>query len=308
MKRYFLYTIIALAFFSCEEILIEEDLSDGIVTITAPSDGTTVANTSVNFSWNAVDQATSYRLQIAYPSFESPVQVVEDTTVTKTNFSTTLVKNDYEWRVRAQNSGSETAYTMASFRVIEAADFAARELLLISPANNAFNNTSDITLQWESVADATLYRVQLLDASNAVIQEETLTATSLQLTFPEGVTKWQVRAENSTQNTLYFTRAITVDTMAPNVPVAVTPANEAVFTDPVINFTWTREIVEGTTEFDSIYIYSNPQLSELVTKDQVTSPSEITLDAGNTYYWFLKAFDQAGNQSAASNTLEFTIN
>ncbi|WP_299223306.1 hypothetical protein [uncultured Aquimarina sp.] len=309
MKKQFLYiSTLFLTLLGCEEILFEEDLTGDIVTIIAPSDGSQVESTSVSFSWDAVDQATSYRLQIARPTFENAVQIVEDTTVTLTNFSITLVKNDYEWRVRAQNSGSQTEYTTAGFSITESEDFSAREVLLSSPEDNAIINTTSVTLQWETVTDAITYRIQLLDESDQVIQENTATSTSIQLTFPEGVTKWQVRAENDTQSTLYFSRSLTVDSMNPAKPETTAPANQAVLTDTAVSFSWTREAVEGTTEFDSIYVYRNEQLTDLVIKDRVTSPSEITLDASNTYYWFIKAFDEAGNQSEASDTFNFTIN
>jgi len=309
MKKHLLYSaIVLLTLFSCEEILFEEDIRDNIVTIIAPTDGSRVESTSINFSWNTVAEATSYRLQIAQPSFENASQIVEDTTVTVASFSTTLVKNDYEWRVRAQNSSSETIYTTAGFSIVESEDFSAREVVLSSPGDATITNNTSVTLQWGAVTDATSYRIQLLDSNDAILQEETATGTSMQLTFPEGVTTWQVRAENNTQNTLYSTRTLTVDSMNPQKPVATAPINEAALTTTTVSFTWTREAVEGTAELDSIYIYQNEQLTQLVTKNQVTSPSEIALDAGNTYYWFVKGFDEADNQSEASEVFSFTIN
>jgi len=96
--------------------------------------------------------------------------------------------------------------------------------------------------------------------------------------------------------------------MNPQKPIAVTPANQTALTDTAVSFSWTREAVSGTAEFDSIYVYRNEQLTDLAIKNRVTSPSEITLDASTTYYWFLKAFDEAGNQSEVSDTFNFTIN
>ncbi len=309
MKKYITYSIfLILPFLSCEEAFIEEDLSDDIIAIIAPRDGSEIEDASINFSWEGVDQATSYRLQIARPNFENAAQIVEDTIITTTNFNTSLTKNTYEWRIRAQNSGSATAYVLAGFSVIEPTDFSSRQVLLESPANDLITNDAAITLEWQVVPDANSYRVQLLDGSNAVIQEETLNGTSIELTFPEGTTQWQVRAENATQNTLYTTRSLTIDTMEPNVPTITAPANDATLTDTAVSFTWTREAVTGSTEFDSIYIFEDQAMTQLATKDRVTSPSEITLDASKTYYWFLKAFDEASNESDASATLRFTIN
>ncbi|WP_103069711.1 fibronectin type III domain-containing protein [Aquimarina sediminis] len=300
--------VLFIVFMGCEEVLFEEDLTEAKTILIAPSEGATVENTSVTFSWEAVDQATEYRLQLAQPNFENASQVVVDTTVTTTSFNTTLVKNGYQWRVRAQNSGSNTSYTTASFTVIESEDFSAREVLLIAPQNNGIINATAANLQWQAVTDATLYRVQLLNESDEVISDKTTTNSSLSITFPEGVTKWQVRAENNTQSTLYTTRTLTVDSKNPKKPVATAPVNDASQSATTVTFSWTREVVEGTAEFDSIYIYKDQQLTQLATKDKVTSPSDIDLEAGTTYYWFLKAFDQAGNQSESSDVLRFTIN
>ncbi len=309
MKKYILSGLLMITtFYGCEEAFIEEDLSDDTTAIIAPKDGSQIEDTSINFSWEAVDQATSYRVQIARPNFENAAQIVEDTTVSSTNFSTSLTKNAYEWRVRAQNSGSETPYVMAGFNVIEPTDFASRKVLLVSPENELATNEPEITLEWQVVPDANTYRIQLLNTSDEVIQEETTNETQITLIFPEGTTNWQVRAENATQNTLYTTRSLAVDTMKPNTPVATAPANNATLTETTVSFSWTREVVEGTAEIDSIYIFEDEALTQLVTKNQVTSPEEIALEASKTYYWFLKAFDAAKNESDASATQNFVIN
>jgi len=309
MKKYSLYTaLLTILFLGCEEPFIEENLTESTINILAPTDKAVIENTSINFSWDAVDQATSYRLQIARPTFEDAFQIIEDTVVSGTSFRTELVKNRYEWRVRGQNSGTSTSYVQAAFTVVEPTDFAAREVLLTSPENELVSNTPETTLSWEEVIDADIYRVQLLDANDDILQEETTSELSISFTFEEGTTKWQVRAENATQNSLYTSRSLTIDTMKPNNPAPTTPANEATLTETLVSFSWTREAVEGTAEIDSIYIYEDEALTQLVTKDQVTSPSEITLEASKTYYWFLKAFDAAKNESDASATQNFVIN
>jgi len=186
MKKHLIYSVFLVIIFGCEEILLEEDISENVVRLVAPSDGSLVTNTSVTFSWEGVDQATSYRLQIARPAFENATQIIEDTTVTTTNFSTILVKNDYEWRVRAQNSGSQTAYENAGFSVVDSEDFTAREVVLSLPSDNSIVNSASTTLQWSVVTDATLYRVQILNTSDEIIQESTTTANSIQKAFRNG--------------------------------------------------------------------------------------------------------------------------
>ncbi|MFD2592108.1 hypothetical protein ACFSTE_14815 [Aquimarina hainanensis] len=310
MNKYILFLIFPFLFLcvSCEEILFEEDISGETILLIAPKDSSVVESTAVNFSWNAVDQATSYRLQIAKPNFENATQIVTDTTVSTTNYRTTLVKSDYQWRVQGMNSGSKTAFSQARFTLKENEDFSAREVQLITPVDNKITNVTATAMQWQSVNGASLYRIQILDTNDKVLAEQTTEETSIQLTFPEGESFWQVRAENSTQSTLYSKRSIVTDTKNPKKPVLVTPANESVLSDATVSFSWTREAVAGTGEVDTLFVYSDEALTQLVRKEQAGSPAEVPLDAGTTYFWRVKAFDKAGNQGEASNTFTFTIN
>ncbi len=309
MKRQILYAFfLGLIVISCEEILFEENITDEIVSIIAPTNNAVVENNTVNFSWETITGATKYRLQIAQPNFANAAQILEDTLITGANYRTTLTPANYEWKIRAQNESSETEPTTTQFRVEESQDFSAREVILISPADAQINSATQVNLQWTAVTDATIYRIQILNESNVVVQEETTTSTSIQLTFPEGNSSWQVRAENQTQSTLYTSRSLMVDSMNPRKPILVSPTTGTTQDETTVNFTWTREAVAGTTEFDSIYLYTNPTLTALVNKDRATSPKEITVIEGDTYYWIVRAFDEAGNQSEVSDVFNIIIN
>jgi len=308
MNRYISYICLVVVFFGCEEVFIEKDLSEEEIQIIAPTEGATVENTTTTFSWEAVDQATSYQIQVAQPNFENAAQILVDSSVTGTSFSLAILKNDYEWRVNAQNSGSATPYASANFSVIDVADFSAREVLLVSPADNEITNDETTTLSWTAVTDATLYRVQFFDEDEELINEDETTDTDVSVTFEEGTTVWQVRAENDTQSTLYASRTYTLDTEEPNTPTLVSPTDESSQTDTTVTFGWTREEVDGTAEVDSIYVYSDATLTQLVATEEATSTIDIELTEDTTYYWFVQAFDEAGNESEASSTFSFTIN
>ena len=101
----------------CDDIIEIEDISGDVVSVLAPADASVLSITEINFSWNAVEDAEQYKLQVATPTFESATQVVLDTTITATNFTETLSTGAYQWRVRAENSGFQTGYTTQSFTV-----------------------------------------------------------------------------------------------------------------------------------------------------------------------------------------------
>lgn len=122
-KRTLLFLIPALLVFACDDILEVTDISEENVVLLAPSDGTTVLQTKVSFSWNEVFEATQYQVQVATPGFENAAQIVVDTlivldtTYAGARFDKILIDSDYEWRVKAQNSDYETNFTTNIFKV-----------------------------------------------------------------------------------------------------------------------------------------------------------------------------------------------
>lgn len=116
MKKKFLLLLAIGVLCSCEAIFVE-NISNASVTILAPTEGTTVAKGAVNFNWNVVEDAESYQIQIATPTFTNASQIVLDTTITKTSFSKNLTVGAYQWRVNALNSDYQTKYTSTSFEV-----------------------------------------------------------------------------------------------------------------------------------------------------------------------------------------------
>ena len=104
---------------SCEEIILEDNISSAIVEVLAPADNSVLNITNVTFTWEPIEYADAYHLQVAVPNFATALQIVEDTLISQTNFSKTLVPEQYEWRVKALNSAYETIYTIQSFRIEE---------------------------------------------------------------------------------------------------------------------------------------------------------------------------------------------
>ena len=94
---------------SCEE-LTQTDLTDKQIVLTAPVDNLTTTATANTFAWDPTNGAAKYQLQIVSPKFDSVVRFVVDSSFSKTTFTYTLTPGQYQWRVRASNSGSQTAY------------------------------------------------------------------------------------------------------------------------------------------------------------------------------------------------------
>lgn len=211
----------------CEDILEVPDISDQTVPILAPVNGSVLTTNAVGLNWERIEDATGFRVQVATPNFENATQLVLDSLVevdTLDNVATRIDQNlfngNYQWRIKAVNSGYETAYNVSDFQV---------------------NGDEDL------------------------------------------------------------------DLTPPNTPQLLTPANGATQTEAQVNFSWAREDVAGTAERDSIFIYSDESLQSQETKGLGANKTfTITLAAG-TFYWVVRAYDAAGNQSSDSSTFNVTI-
>jgi hypothetical protein len=311
MKKALLYKLLMaisfLTLISCEEILMEKNISDKEVSLIAPVNNAQFYSTSVAFSWESITDATSYRLQIAKPNFTSPTQIVLDTLVTSTSYTKQLTVGEYEWRVKGVNSAYETPYKNRFLTVVSNDDFQNNTVVLLTPSTNLITKVTTQSLSWQTIIGATSYQIQIYDNSNTIVTDQTLTVTSLNYTFPEGSYQWRVRASNGTDQTLYTSRSILVDTTAPNTPTLTSPLNASSQTAGQISFVWNRVPISGSTEKDSIYIYTNSALTNLQSKSEATSPFTATLATG-TFYWYVKSVDQAGNTGTQSSTFNFTIN
>lgn len=101
----------------CDDI-ISEDISDDKVTVIAPIDNSVLFDSEVNFSWEYLDGATSYHLQVVYPDFDQAQKLVLDTVVSGNNFTKTLEIGGYEWRLNARNDQYESLYFYKKFAVV----------------------------------------------------------------------------------------------------------------------------------------------------------------------------------------------
>lgn len=116
--RIFAVLLISFLFISCEEVIFSEDISKDVIVVLAPQDNTVVRTTDVRFSWEALEGATSYKVQVAKPNFEEASQIVLDSITSELSFMSSLNSADYQWRVKGMNNAYETSYTAQSFTVV----------------------------------------------------------------------------------------------------------------------------------------------------------------------------------------------
>jgi len=219
MKKYLYSVCIILLFVSCSDIIEVQDITDEAVNLIAPADNAQVNITTLTLSWETVENAESYQVQIARPNFENILQLELDSTITENSISVNVVAgNSYQWRVRAKNSDYSTPYTTYSFIAgdTEVTDITNTTVNLIAPADNATLNMTTFTLSWEAIENVENYHVQIArpDFEN-IIQLEldtTVTENSISVQLEAGNSyEWRVRGQNSGYTTSYSTYSFTLE-------------------------------------------------------------------------------------------------
>lgn len=96
-----LFGLLLVAFLgSCQDILEVTDISDQNVQLLAPSDSTVVVQTSVQFNWNEVYEASQYHIQVASPNFENAAQILVDSLIViDSTFTSPRIENIGRQRV-----------------------------------------------------------------------------------------------------------------------------------------------------------------------------------------------------------------
>lgn len=307
VSRKFFPVFILFILVSCEEILLENDISRESIEILSPKNNTVVEAATIYFNWEEIEGATAYEIQLASPDFEDAQQIIFTEIVEETSFTEDVPPGIYEWRVRGINSGYNTAFSSAKFKAEATENFSSRQVSLLSPNQNYITNSNNITLEWQEVEGASEYRIQITQ-NGEVIKEETTSGTIKNIELPEGDLIWKVRAENQTQNTFYTGRTILVDKTAPMKPIPTSPPNNSTTSVPTVTFEWTRNSNGGTVESDSLFIFKDAALENLEEKEKVNNSYTTSLERQETYYWYMRAYDQAGNRSARSEVFSFSIN
>ncbi|WP_457617873.1 hypothetical protein [Lutibacter sp.] len=308
MKKILLIlSFIVVILISCEEIFYEDDISKDTIGLIAPNDNAIFDIQKVLLNWRSIEGAEQYQLQIVSPSFLNSSRLVKDTILTTTTYEIELAPNEYQWRVKGINSAYETAYSTNSFEIITLNPEDIIELL--SPDNELITNQTEQLLKWSVIDYAEKYTIQIWNpnTSGTLVQELEVETTEATVNFGEGNFVWQVNAINNDKSTAYTSRSLLVDSTVPNTPQLENPVDLLETLNSTINFSWQREAIEGSIEMDSLFVYKDIALTHAIFKDNVTT-SEIQLVLEpNTYYWFVKSYDQAGNKSESSTVNSFMI-
>lgn len=107
--RYLLVIVLFIAIISCDDIIVQ-DISDDYVDLSYPVDSMSTTSKRIEFSWERMAGADSFRFQLISPSFYSSSAIALDTIVLSRAIELRLSANEYQWRVCGLNEEYQSKY------------------------------------------------------------------------------------------------------------------------------------------------------------------------------------------------------
>ena len=114
------YCLIFIVFFcSACNIILFDNISDDTIELETPVDGVSVTSNRIEFFWEDLRGADSYRFQLITPSFDKGVEILQDTIIETTSFELVLPSvAQYQWRVCGVNEQFRTKYSIRTLTLI----------------------------------------------------------------------------------------------------------------------------------------------------------------------------------------------
>jgi uncharacterized protein YegP (UPF0339 family) len=318
MSRHFYHlpvTSIALAivlFCSCRDI-IEPSITNRQVQLRAPAESYQSTSYTLNFWWNEVEDALKYHLQVVSGTFDAPNSLVLDTIIKGNKFVSTFTPGSYQWRVRAENGSTQTAYALArSFEVVFSS-LKQQKPQIGSPVNNFLTNQGSVMLGWNAIYGATKYHLQIdsnnfADESQLVYDQMTPAQQFKYVLGKDANYQWRVRAENDTAQSQWSSvNYFTYDHTPPAKPVLSAPANNTNISLPIA-LSWGQV---STAVRYKLYVYKSDSTTPFSSSFPMTlTTNNYSFNQGtlsDQVYWRVTALDAAGNESQVSELRSFTI-
>ncbi|HEX2905472.1 MAG TPA: hypothetical protein VHO69_01325, partial [Phototrophicaceae bacterium] len=171
--------------------------------LASPADGLTTTNHTLTINWNAVSDATSYDAQISGTSdFATVLRSVSRIGALYFAIGTSNALPDgvYYWRARVNTLTGTGPWS-------EIRRFAVQSLapVLSSPADSATMTSHTLTINWNSVSNATSYDAQISGTSDfATVLRSASRIGALYFNIgsanalPDGIYYWRARANTMT--------------------------------------------------------------------------------------------------------------
>ncbi|HHU47239.1 MAG TPA: hypothetical protein GXZ40_05000, partial [Bacteroidales bacterium] len=280
-------------------------VSNGVISLSSPSNNAMNQNPNVTLSWNSMTGATYYDYELdTTPYFNSPHLLSGSRSSSYSSFSTSnlLFGKKYYWRVRARHTNDIANWsTTWNFTV------RTGPITLSSPSNGSINQNINVTLSWNTVSGINYYDYQLdttPDFNSPILISSYRTSSysswSTSNLYFGKTYYWRIRARHATDTmpwsaTWNFTTRNTPPTLS-------SPSNNAMNQNPNVTLSWNS--ISGISYYDYVLDttpnFNSPLLLAGSRSSSYSSFSTSNLLFGKTYYWRLRA--RSSNDTTAWST------
>lgn len=192
------------------EVIQSDDLTNQVVILTSPTNNYYTNATAFMLTWQDLNAADSYDVEIINVTNGNLV-VYQQQNITSTSLSipsTNITSEaEYQWKVKAKNSTTETAFSTRTFKI----DRTNPNQPQLTLPNNNSNQTSNqvINFGWNASTDsgtiqsAITYVMEISSTNtfSSILQTNNVSNTSTQLTFSNvGDYYWRIKAVDAAGN------------------------------------------------------------------------------------------------------------
>ena len=213
---------------------------------------------------------------------------------------------------------------------------------LIYPLNSSYQNNNNIDFIWtestDTISGISYYELQIAyDVSfSSIVHDTNISDTTVNISLPDSEFFWRVKSVDQAGNESYWSDvwSFEIDTLLPSSPNLSYPISGVFIGNTLVNFSWTEvslnlsrnnsgipfrniwessrdEIMDPMTatpvsyiiELDSTSTFTVPVFTDILD----TNGIELILPQYGYYYWRVKAYDLAGNQSPFSGVDSFGV-
>ena len=253
-------------------------------------------------SWNAVTGAESYKVQVSEDAGFTTF-IIDQSGITETSFEVTGLSNNmqYYWRVIATNSAGDSNWsTPFNFTTLPTISGVP---VLVSPVNNAANQSLTPTISWNAVTGADSYKVQVSEDagfSTFIIDQSGVIETNLAVTGLSNDVQyyWRVLSTNSAGDSNWSTpfNFTTLPTIS-DAPVLVLPVNNA--TNQSLTPTLSWNAVTGSDSY-KVQVSEDAGFSTFIIDQSGVIETNLAVTGLSNdiqYYWRVLSTNSAGDSN-----------
>ncbi len=321
MLKYTTFILLTLTLFSCKDFF-EKNLQKEDVTIITPANNSISTNVNITFDWQDVNGALEYRIQIASPTFSNPSSFYMDSTIDVSILALTLSPNEYQWKVRAENNSTVTEYSnIMNLKIDSSYNLSSQSLVLYTPIESLFTNHTILNFTWQDLYSVDTYQFVLKNGTNWNTATTLIDTLLVSANFTnvnnltEGNYLWSVKGSNTLPSSTNFSQKFNlhIDLTSPNNPNLNLPTSTTtgLLSDSSYLFDWSRASNSGSVQselFDSLFVYSDTIQTPITKYGSLLEDTLLTLpNTAGTYYWNVKTYDKAGNESTIPYYKSFIV-